>query len=321
MKLYKNRPICTNQTIFTKYYTIRKRLEKVIMNNTDFKSTFSLLNVDYVRLNKNWNYRNVISPFYRIYLIDDGYGSLGNGDEGLTLEKGYLYLIPSFTMCDHHCPESLGQFYAHIIEETIDGQGLLAAVKEIRKIPSQPSDFEYFQRLLQLNPGRGLRRSDNPHDYGKQLTLNSFRERNNFMSLSAYIETKGLMMMLLSRFLVSSPQHPGAGQKIPAKIVDAMNFMQVNLHETITVEMLAFRAGLNVNYFSRLFLRYTGMRPLVFLQVARVKRAQLLIVTAGLSLSEIATETGFESLSYFSHIFKKITGQPASRYKALNGIV
>lgn len=291
------------------------------MNNTDYKSTFSLLNVDYVRLNKNWNYQNVISPFYRIYLIDDGGGSLGNGDEALTLEKGYLYLIPSFTMCDHHCPDSLGQFYVHIIEENSDGQLLLATGKKIVKIPSQPSDFEYFQRLLQLNPGRGLRRSDNPRDYEKQLTLNSFQERNNFMPLSAYVETKGLIMLLLSRFLTTDQQHAAVAQKIPAKILDAMNYMQVNLHETITVEMLAARAGLNVNYFSRLFLRYTGMRPLVFLQVTRVERAQLLIVTAGLSLSEIAVETGFESLSYFSHIFKKVTGQSASRYKALSGIV
>lgn len=290
------------------------------MNNTDYKSAFSLLNVDYVRLNKNWNYQNVISPFHRIYLIDDGYGSLGNGDEALTLEKGFLYLIPSFTICDHRCPESLGQFYAHIIEENTDGQALLAA-KTIRKIPSQPSDFEYFQRLLQLNPDRGLRRSDNPRDYEKQLTLNSFQERNNFMPLSAYFETKGLIMMLLSRFLVTGTPHAGVAQKIPAKILDAITYMQVNLHEPITVEMLAARAGLNANYFSRLFLRYTGMRPLAYLQVTRVERAQRLIVTAGLSLSEIAVETGFESLSYFSHVFRKVTGQSASRYKALNGIV
>lgn len=291
------------------------------MKNNDFKSTFSLLNVDYVRLNKNWNYRNVISPFYRIYLIDEGYGSLGSGQEGVTLEKGYLYLIPSFTVCNHQCPETLGQFYAHIIEETAEGQSMFAGGRKIEKIASQPSDFEYFKRLLHLNPGRGLPRSDNPQYYEKPVTLSSFQEQNNYLTLSAHVETRGLIMMLLSRFLTSGlPQIEGK-QKVPSKISETINFMLANLQQPLTVESLSAMAGLNSNYFSRLFLRYTGMRPLAYLQAKRIERAQFLILTTKLTLSDIAAETGFESLSYFSRVFKSVTGHSPTSHKLFNRIV
>jgi AraC family transcriptional regulator len=54
---------------------------------------FSLLNADKVNLNKSWNYKNVISPFYRLYLIDHGAGTLSHPEQSMTREKGFLYLI------------------------------------------------------------------------------------------------------------------------------------------------------------------------------------------------------------------------------------
>ncbi|WP_366087768.1 helix-turn-helix transcriptional regulator [Mucilaginibacter sp.] len=71
----------------------------------------------------------------------------------------------------------------------------------------------------------------------------------------------------------------------------------------------------NADYFSRLFYENTGERPLSYIQVKRIERAQLLLTTTNLSFYDIAAETGFENLSYFSRIFKKITGQPPGAYK------
>jgi len=42
------------------------------MNKWLIRHSFQRLNVDYVRLGKKWNFRNVISPYYRLYYIDEG---------------------------------------------------------------------------------------------------------------------------------------------------------------------------------------------------------------------------------------------------------
>jgi AraC family transcriptional regulator len=294
---------------------------KPIMNNNDFKSTFSLLNADYVRLNKTWNYRNVISPFYRIYLIDDGLGSLGDKDNDLILEKGFLYLVPSFTLCNHHCPNHLSQYYIHILEESTDGSSLFSANRKIHKIGSTEEDVCKFRRIIQLNPGRGLKGTDNPKEYEKQSTLTGFQQRNNLISLADYIETRGLIFQLVARFLKAENFRLAEDRKIPSKVLDAINYIQTHLHLAITVEQLAERASQNPNYFSRIFTKYTNERPLPYIQKKRVERAQYLILTTELPLSEIASDTGFESLSYFSRIFKSVSGQTPTHYKTNNSIV
>lgn len=292
------------------------------MDNNDVKSSFSLLNVDYVQLNKNWNYRNVVSPFYRIYLINDGFGSLGDVDKAHVLEQGYLYLIPSFTLCNHHCPKHLSQYYIHVIEDNIDGTSLFASNRKIFKIESEPEDFVRLKRILRLNPGRDLRNTDNPHEYGKQPTLVNFQQRNNLIPLADYLETKGLILQLIARFIRPEYFRVTQVEKIPSKILDSVNYIHTHLAETISVELLADRVGYNSNYFSRVFFTYTGERPLSYIQKRRIERAQYLMITTDLPLSEIAAETGFESSSYFSRIFSQVTGgQTPTTYKKINGIV
>ena len=90
--------------LFKKTIPILSKLQMpIIMNRSILRSTFALLNTDHVKLNKNWNYKNVTSTFYRLYFIDGGEGKLFNTTEVLGLEEGYLYLVPSFTTCNHYC--------------------------------------------------------------------------------------------------------------------------------------------------------------------------------------------------------------------------
>src|SRR5690606_34537979 len=123
------------------------------------------------------------------------------------LEKGYLYLIPSFTMCNYYCRHELHQYYVHFTEESMDGTSLFLASRKIFKMPARFPDVENFKRLLALNPGRGLLKSNNPKVYEKRPIINHFKELNNLLSPAAYMETQGIVMQLLSRFLDSTQFH------------------------------------------------------------------------------------------------------------------
>lgn len=81
---------------------------------------------------------------------------------------------------------------------------------------------------------------------------------------------------------------------------------------------LAKRANQNLDYFSRLFLQYTGERPLAYVQQKRIERAQYLITTTDKTYSEIAEETGFENVPHFSRIFKKVTSLTPGQYRQQN---
>jgi AraC-like DNA-binding protein len=277
--------------------------------------TFSLLNTDYVLLNNAWNYLNVISPFYRLYLIDDGSGMLSNPDQSMKLEKGYLYLIPDFTMVNQTCESSLSQYYVHFTEETLDGSSLFSSCRKLMKVPAADADIDIFKRLIMINPGRDLRQSDNPKVYEKSNVLHSFRVANSSLSLSVILETQGLIQILLSRFLHTKEYTGGTKKLIPSRIMEAINYIQTNLAGEITVETLSTRASLSKDYFSRSFLEHTGLRPLQFIHQKRIERAQYLILTTNQTFAEIAEQTGFESLSYFSRIFKCVTNHTPGYYR------
>ena len=288
------------------------------MNKNVLKSTFSLLNTDHVQLDRKWNYQNITSAFYRLYLIDGGQGKLYNPDHSFTLEKGYLYLIPSFTLCNYYCPDHLSQYYLSCIEESPDGYSLFASNRRIFRIPALEEDGLNFRRLLELNRNRGLHGLHNPKVYEKRPVLESFRDLNNRVSISSYIETCGILLQMISRFL--SPEHFQWKEEsaIHSKILDAINYIQTNLGLDLTVAQLAKRANQNADYFSRLFQENTGERPLSYIQFKRIERAQFLLSTTDLPFSEIAALTGFDNLSYFSRTFKKITAQTPGEYKRNN---
>lgn len=288
------------------------------MRKNLLRHNFSLLHVDHVKLNEKWNYNNVISPYFRIYYIDDGEGYIINRKEKIELEPGYIYIIPSFTLCHLFCKDYLSQYFLHFFEESAEGISIFENNRKVIKVGAGSTDITNFKRLLEINPGRGINRSDNPRDYEKNAYYKSYQELNKTVSDPVYFETQGIILQLLSRFLSSMRFTSKNSDPIPSKILDAIRYIQVNLNENLTIRYLADRANLHQDYFSRQFLKYTGQRPLSYIHEKRIERAQYLIATTASSYTDIAEHVGFENLSHFSKIFKKVTSVTPAAYKKQN---
>jgi AraC family transcriptional regulator len=282
------------------------------------KHSFSLLNADYVQLDAHWNYKNVISPFYRLYLIDSGTGTLSTPEQNILLEENYLYLVPSYTLFNQRCEHTLGQYYIHIMEESADGNSLFHTNRRLFKTAAHAIDKTCLQRIIELNPGRDLRRADNPKIYEKSPVIREFLDRNKRLNRAVLFETEGIILQLLSRFMDDEHFTMKSIKSISSKVPDAINYIGTHLQEKISVEMLAARANLSIDYFSKLFYQQTGERPLAYLQRKRIERSQFLLISTDMPLAVVAAETGFEDLSYFSRLFKKITSYTPGNYRYVN---
>jgi transcriptional regulator GlxA family with amidase domain len=80
-------------------------------------------------------------------------------------------------------------------------------------------------------------------------------------------------------------------------------------HEDWTVQKLAEVSGVSPAHFARSFKQAFGVPPHRYLLTRRIERATALLRDTDLSITEIAFQTGWESLGTFGRIFRDITGE------------
>ena len=90
--------------------------------------------------------------------------------------------------------------------------------------------------------------------------------------------------------------------------------------DPITLEMVSDIAGFSKYHFSRLFKQCSGYNFYDYLCYLRIKSAENLLIHPGVSITEIALQSGFTSLSTFNRIFKKIKNCTPSEYRNLYNI-
>ena len=92
-------------------------------------------------------------------------------------------------------------------------------------------------------------------------------------------------------------------------------YIQKNYRFDIRREDIASSVFLTPDYLSKIFKAKTGLNISDYINEYRVEQAKSLLRNTDRCISDIAGETGFDSLSYFSTVFKKTTGQSPSTFK------
>ncbi|NDA68040.1 MAG: AraC family transcriptional regulator, partial [Verrucomicrobia bacterium] len=64
-----------------------------------------------------------------------------------------------------------------------------------------------------------------------------------------------------------------------------------------------------------MFKKSTGINFTDYLSRIRIEKAKNLLLNPNLRISEIAYEVGFQSLTHFNRIFKKLAGQSPTLYR------
>jgi AraC family transcriptional regulator len=96
----------------------------------------------------------------------------------------------------------------------------------------------------------------------------------------------------------------------------ATDFMEANLHQTISLEDIAVQTGLSRMYFASQFRRSTGLSPHTYLLTRRLERAKELLAADTPSLLDVAIAVGFQSQSHFTAVFRKLVGSTPGQWRA-----
>src|SRR5882757_2752163 len=98
------------------------------------------------------------------------------------------------------------------------------------------------------------------------------------------------------------------------RIVQAKLFIDKNFAGNINLDAIADEAFFSKYHFIRLFKMAYGKTPHQYLTSVRIENAKLLLQT-NMSVADVCFDVGFDSISSFTGLFKRITGNTPSSYQ------
>jgi AraC-like DNA-binding protein len=104
-----------------------------------------------------------------------------------------------------------------------------------------------------------------------------------------------------------------------ALVRKAMAYIHSHYADPLTREELARFVGMSDDYLTYCFRQELGMTPIDYLNRYRVLQAQRLLRETNQSITTIALEVGFSSSSYFSRMFRRLTGRSPDEYRRAGG--
>ena len=102
----------------------------------------------------------------------------------------------------------------------------------------------------------------------------------------------------------------------PPAIARAKQFIHDHQGEDISLGDVAKAVNTSSFYFCKLFKKATGINFTDYLSRVRIEKSKNLLLNPNLRVSEIAFEVGFQSLTHFNRVFKRILGQSPTEYRA-----
>jgi len=270
-----------------------------------------LLNVGRAQHNADWNWKDVSSPFIRIYYVLEGEAAIHLAEHNVRLLPRHLYFIPAYTVHSYECHGLFVHYYLHVYEGFKNEMNL----QEVYELPIEVEGSEVaaqlFEHLCNRLPEARLPHSD-PNSYDTSAQTSDYVQRYRDMALWEKMELRGAMLMIMSHFIRQAKPRVWTQDERMKRVLE---YVHSHISDSINIEQLADVACITKPYFIRLFKHEFGFPPVQYINRKKVERAQLLLFTTDKAVKEVAFILGFSDQNYFIRLFHKLTGITPQEYR------
>ena len=102
----------------------------------------------------------------------------------------------------------------------------------------------------------------------------------------------------------------------PPAIRRAKQFIQDHQTDEISLGDVAKAVNTSTFYFCKMFKKATGLNFTDYLSRVRIEKAKNLLLNPNTRISEVAFAAGFQSLSHFNRVFRRIAGESPTGYRS-----
>lgn len=224
--------------------------------------------------------------------------ALGRSQERRVIPPGGLFIMPG------------GMDFGVRLEGYLDSVHIYVRQQVIEEVAR---DLGLNDCGLELVPRLGVQDA-----LMEQLVLNvlevmEYRDPTSRVHLD-YVARLLAANLLRKHSAYSGQAADSVGDLTRAQIERAIDFMESNLSEPLTLADLAEASGLSPTHFARRFKAATGVPPHQYLMAMRVERAKRMLLKRE-PIVEIALACGFSHQEHFTRIFHRFVGSTPARFR------
>jgi AraC-like DNA-binding protein/mannose-6-phosphate isomerase-like protein (cupin superfamily) len=229
---------------------------------------------------------------YILIYCADGKGLLSIANEKKTVKAGELFIIPPNTIhayqADDEQPWTV--YWCHFQGEQAQDFFDYIYQHQSSEIIRNMTDIDFIQVFRDL--------------------IEAVRDRTQ---LSDFIHASNLFRHILTKIERKVKQKDKHESGL--SIHKVQQFMRVNINKHVSLEELASISHCSKYHFARQYQLLTGTSPLKYFIKLKMEHACFLLEQTSLSMSEIASQLGYDDALYFSRVFRKNLGQAPSAYR------
>ena len=260
-------------------------LENTLLNKELNRINMNILEVSFARIDSEWNMRNVISPFIRLYYAQTGEAYLRYGEKTVKMTGGNIYLIPSNLEFSYWCDSSMCKLYAHINILGYNNYDL----------------FSNYHECIVLA--------------GKQREIDALITQWQRADILSTISIKTSLYRTVLEALLQEHISLGAIEEYSDLVRRAIQIIKNSPHLSLTAHRLAQLLFVSPSQLQKKFRQEMKISLGQYINEQVMFAAVNLLRSPEASIKEISDTLGFCDQFHFSRRFCKYYGMPPSHYR------
>lgn len=277
---------------------------RYLLNHKNIQSSiYELLYISKSKFENDWHSTSHFHPFTEIFFITNGQGSFHLDNAVVNVKQWDLIII------NPNCLHTEKSFNKNNPLEYI-----VLGIDNFSLTFKEPSSLVNTENTKKLYEIVNIHKNkDNIFAY-----LNTLIQEIDAKEFDYEIACKSILNLFIIQIVRNIPsllflEEPQ--DKLNLECITIKNYIDSHYSENITLDSLSNLSFVNKFHLVHTFTKQIGVSPINYVINKRIDESRNLLATTNYSIRDISLIVGFSNSSYFSQMFKKITGVSPKNYR------